>query len=102
MPKFHDQGKGNYAYRCPGCGCAHSVSTIKETARQMPDGSTPCWKFNGDMEMPTLEPSVNYTDYCHHYVENGNIRFLHDCQHHLKNQTVPLPDWTQEASESER
>jgi hypothetical protein len=29
---------------------------------------------------------------CHSFVEAGRIRFLNDCWHDLKNQTVDLPD----------
>jgi hypothetical protein len=30
---------------------------------------------------------------CHSYVTDGRIRFLDDCTHHLKGQTVDLPEW---------
>lgn len=73
------------------------------------------WGFNGDLEKPTFSPSilargtVPPTDeeaklildggkfdpkksVCHSFVESGNIRFLGDCTHDLKNQTVSLPD----------
>ena len=74
---------------CPGCERNHSIP-IKST-----DGHI--WTFNDDFEKPTLSPSLNvFPDeprhQCHSFVENGNIRFLNDCFHTLKNSTVPLPD----------
>lgn len=33
---------------------------------------------------------------CHSFVTEGRIQFLGDCTHALANQTVDLPDWTEE------
>lgn len=70
-----------YVIFCPGCQCGHAFDSR--------------WTFNGDMTKPTFSPSmlVNKDDpksRCHSFVENGNIRFLDDCFHELKNKTVPL------------
>lgn len=76
---------GWYFY-CPGCKCNHSIN----------DG----WKFNGDAKKPTITPSVlvngntkmlnpNATR-CHLFVSEGKLRFLGDCDHELKNQTVDM------------
>jgi hypothetical protein len=68
------------------------------------------WGFNGDMERPTLTPSVLSTSgcepgcqrhapgdcmpkrVCHSFVTDGRIQFLGDCTHALAGQTVDLPD----------
>lgn len=79
-------------FRCPGCGWKHTLNINPDTR--------PCWSFNGDLERPTLSPSINAwreyggnrkTQRCHSFVENGSIRFLSDCTHAFANQTVPLP-----------
>lgn len=66
---------------CPGCECAHGINAT--------------WQFNGDLEKPTISPSVLATGEkrCHSYVKDGKIQFLGDCDHVLKGQTVELPEW---------
>lgn len=80
-------------FKCPGCGWTHMLNID-------PD-SRPCWEFNGNVEKPTLTPSINasreYRDpnrpdqRCHSFVTDGRIQFLGDCTHALKGQTVDLP-----------
>ena len=61
------------------------------------------WSWNGDIENPTLKPSVltnggrwdedmtKYTEYkCHTWITDGKAQFLGDCTHKLVNQTLPL------------
>ena len=78
------QGERFY-FHCPGCDHGHSVVT-------------PQWSWNGSYEAPTFNPSVltydvpDNTNRCHSFVENGKIRFLNDCDHNLRGQTVDLPD----------
>lgn len=79
---------GKYMVFCAGCGCCHGMDSR--------------WTFNGDFEKPTFTPSflvggcLNHTrgkehfGICHSYVTDGMIRYLDDCTHHLKGQTVPL------------
>lgn len=80
-------------FRCPGCGWLHILNTDR--------AERPCWTFNGDVERPTLSPSINawreyggdrMTERCHSFVEAGRIRFLNDCTHGMAGQTVDLPD----------
>lgn len=64
---------------------------VKHTA------SGPVWEFNGDVLKPTFTPSmlVNKSlpkKRCHSSVKAGQIQFLSDCFHKLKNTTVALPD----------
>lgn len=77
-----------YDIMCPGCKREHYINTGENI-----QGST--WNTNGDTERPTFIPSLlldQGTYRCHSFVENGNIRFLDDCTHSLKGQTVELPE----------
>lgn len=72
-----------YIFDCPGCGYGHGFKT---------QGDGPCWTFNGDMEKPTISPSLLVTGQykCHSFIRDGQIQFLSDCDHALAGQTVPL------------
>ncbi len=76
-------GEEQHQFFCPGCGYTHSFSLAIHT-------------FNGDMDRPTLSPSLlqNFTRdrICHSLITDGYIRYLNDCWHKLKGQTVELPD----------
>lgn len=74
---------------CPGCQDAHAVPVTG------PRG----WTFDGNTDYPTLAPSLlvrghrDGADYlCHSFVEAGKFRFLSDCTHAMKGQTVAVPD----------
>ena len=83
---------------CPACGHGHLFNTTP--AR--PGG--PTWAFNGNFERPTFTPSMLVFDLgnpaegiarrtiCHSFVTNGQIKYLDDCAHAMKGQTVDLPD----------
>ena len=80
----------DYAIFCPACKCAHVFDDR--------------WTFNGDHEKPTFSPSMlshenpevrktsngRYGHRCHSFVRNGQIQFLGDCTHDMKNKTVDL------------
>lgn len=97
MAKFKklDKTAGIYMFLCPGCNEIHQVWTDKA------DGVEP-WSYNGDVDRPTINPSVKVTmpnrttmgvnDICHSFIRNGNIEFLSDCTHSLAGKTVELPD----------
>ena len=81
------------AFRCPGCERLHAYR-IK--------GQGPVWRWNGDMERPTLTPSLLVTyppiesmgiaqRTCHLFLTDGKVNFLSDCTHALAGQTVALP-----------
>jgi hypothetical protein len=77
---------------------------------------SPCWTWNGDVEAPTLKPSIrtrgrrDVTDeevgrimagehvdppeehVCHTWVNGGTAKFLGDCTHDLAGREVPLED----------
>ncbi len=78
---------------CPGCNDYHNLNID-------PD-SKPCWSFNGDLDSPTVSPSIlnrmrdregKVIRQCHSFLESGKMRFLGDCTHGLANQTVPLAE----------
>jgi hypothetical protein len=77
---------------CPGCKAYH-----RYVIEPKGDYSGPVWQWNGDMEKPTLSPSllVTYHDgvrRCHLFVHDGMIDFLGDCHHDLRGQTVPMEE----------
>lgn len=76
---------------------------------------TGCWTWNGDVDKPTLRPSVltqglrrmSDAEYetirsgvkieprkfrCHTWVNDGQAQFLDDCSHELRGQTVDMLD----------
>jgi Family of unknown function (DUF6527) len=109
MPKVVLSTDGTLMFHCPGCDTEHGIPV---------DGSRG-WKWNGDLDSPTITPSiltrfalwgpdkVPFDKYkgngqdcvqearqtCHSYVTAGRIQFLPDCTHSLAGQTVDLPDW---------
>lgn len=106
-------GEGNcLTFWCPGCDSAHGI--------QVGEGSGPRWGWNNDAVKPTFTPSIlvthmlwtppvtheNWAQWqaspwkqtqvkhvCHSFVTDGKIRFLGDCTHALKDQTVDIPPW---------
>lgn len=87
-------GEYDYVFDCPGCGYSHGIRVAS------PGYTGPVWTFNGDMNKPTINPSINHTmmsgtvlmHRCHSFVRDGKIQYLSDCTHHLKGQTVELPE----------
>lgn len=76
-----------FIFWCPGCECAHGIDKR--------------WTVEGTPERPTVRGSVlvrgpaggdgaNLVVRCHLFVEDGKIRFLSDCTHHLSGQTVEM------------
>ena len=56
---------------------------------------TPNWTWNGDVDKPTLKPSILTTMYefrCHTWITDGNAIFLNDCSHEFAGQTHELLD----------
>lgn len=85
-----------FLFRCPGCKRRHTFWTA---------GTGPRWQFNGDMEFPTISPSllVRFSEgsICHSFIQRGMIQFLNDCTHELAGKTVPLPGFTDETETPE-
>ena len=87
---LHDATENRLWFFCPGCNFAHSIAITGPRA----------WKYNGNVEKPTVDPSILVTMpttpiRCHSYVTDGQIRFLDDCWHVLRGHTVPLPELPQ-------
>ena len=85
---------GTLMWHCPGCECSHGVPVVGGRA----------WGWNNSLTEPTLTPSVLVYAHdasspfksqprCHSFVELGKMRFLDDCTHAFKGQTVEIPDW---------
>lgn len=89
------QREPDHFFQCPGCGFEHGIWTRNPQFN-------PVWAFDGNMEKPTISPSILVTighgdkpsDICHSFVRNGMIQFLDDCTHALKGQTVELPEYS--------
>ena len=89
MPIFVKEDSGGqtrYLFWCPGCGTHHVVRT---------EGPGPVWQWNGDVDKPTVSPSILvWRDEpllrCHSFIRDGMIQYLDDCSHTLKGQTIAL------------
>lgn len=93
MTRIEWKNDSHVQFDCPGCGLFHVLNID-------PDFK-PCWSFNGDLERPTIAPSINTWQEgrdgqvrmcCHSFVRDGKIQFLNDCTHALKGQTVDMPE----------
>ena len=55
---------------------------------------TGCWTWNGDVDRPTLKPSIRTSDgqgtVCHTWITDGKVIFLGDSTHEFANQTLDL------------
>ena len=56
---------------------------------------TPNWTWNGDVDKPTLKPSIKsccppICECCHSFVNDGQVKFLADCSHEFAGQTLDL------------
>lgn len=85
---------GMYVFECPGCGCLHFFQTGQPSKL-----TNIIWGFNGNMDKPTVTPSILVTSTwqgketrCHSFIKDGHIQFLNDCTHELKGQTIELTD----------
>lgn len=89
---------------CPGCDVGHHVvptDWLPPGVERAPESNRDGWHFNGDLERPTLSPSIlvrcewgpeRRPLICHSFVREGRIEFLADCTHALAGQTVDLPE----------
>lgn len=118
---------GNYSgwtWWCPGCKHTHSVQvgaargpnwsfngdTERPTfhpsvlARGIREDLTDeqLEQYDRDAEKLSRDELLTHPVYgerCHVFVRDGQIQFLDDCSHALKNQTVPIPPWPYPAGE---
>lgn len=96
MSIIHKTSNGYHVFYCPGCRGAHLF--------------TDKWQFNGDLDKPTISPSILVYQHsnqpqCHSFVREGKIQYLPDSTHSLTGQTINLPDfddpknWTDDPSD---
>lgn len=84
----------DFIFECPGCGHSHGLYITH------PNDIGHKWGFDGNMESPTVTPSINSKwtyaggkkHVCHFFIRQGKIQFLGDCTHELKGQTVDMED----------
>lgn len=89
MPKLLeiDNRPGYYIFDCPGCGCSHWLNTNPKYGA--------AWQLSGGVDKPTVSPSilvnpVDHRNRCHFFIKNGQMQYLNDCHHNLKNRTVDM------------
>lgn len=80
-------------FRCPACLAADAGSGHMVTGQAG-------WRFDGDFEHPTFEPSIRATCtlgeeerpyVCHSFVRRGRIQYCEDSTHAFAGQTIELP-----------
>lgn len=59
-------GQRRFWFVCPGCKTIASIAL-----RPVVDGSAQSWDFDGNMEAPTLLPSVNHVGCWHGWLRAG-------------------------------
>jgi hypothetical protein len=81
---------------CPGCAAGgpkdyEGLHMLPVNAENI---DKPSWGWNGDLESPTLSPSILSKGYCvcHSFLRDGIFEFLTDSSHPLSGQNVPMPD----------
>jgi hypothetical protein len=80
------------AIRMPGPIGKLTLPVILKGSR----AGTPNWTWNGDVDRPTLRPSVLSDDgqgiVCHSWINDGKAQFLGETTHELRGQTVEMLD----------
>ncbi len=61
-------GQRRFWFVCPGC---KSLSAI--ALRPVVDGSRQSWAFDGNLEAPTLDPSINHIGCWHGWLRGGEF-----------------------------
>lgn len=81
---------------CPGCQKKDPSHTGILMIPVNTDAKSPSWHFDGNVNFPTLTPSIITTDgdghVCHAFLKEGVMEFLSDSTHSLANSSVPIPD----------
>lgn len=85
-------------FACPGCisGGPDGYDGIHMLAVNSNTEiiGTPSWAWDGNLDAPTLSPSILSQGYCrcHSFLKAGIFEFLTDSDHPLSGQSVPIPD----------
>ena len=97
---------GRIMFRCPGCESAGMGFAHVVTVDPPPGYAGPRWSWNGNVERPTVSPSVlckssrdGHGAVCHLFLTDGKIQYLSDCKHPLAGQTVELPSFDDDREE---
>lgn len=94
ITKPYSQGGTQVKHYCPACDTNHYFL--------VGEGAQLRWDWNGDMQMPTVWPSIKTEGYskthqrmilCHYFITAGKIIYQNDCQHDLRGQTIDLPEY---------
>lgn len=97
---------------CPGCVVGEPFDG-HQGIHMLPVNSEvkkPSWTWNGDLEAPTLHPSIKTSDkppnnfVCHSFLTDGVFQFLNDSTHSLAGHIVAipdLPDWADDLTEDD-
>lgn len=93
---------------CPGCaaGGPEGYAGLHMLPVNSPDIGKPSWDFDGNLDAPTLSPSIlthgsETIPTCHSFLVAGVFQFLTDSTHSLAGQHIPIPDlptWAEELS----
>lgn len=86
-----------FVHYCEGCKDLHYIYT------KMKNNLGCRWSFNGNMEKPSVTPSVHYKAedkdpewpllmVCHYILTDGVLNYCGDCTHELAGKSVPLPE----------
>ena len=80
---------------CPGCAAGGPEGY--DGLHLLPVNTTnykPSWDWDGNLERPTLSPSILTQGYCrcHSFLKAGVFDFLKDSDHPLAGQKIEIPD----------
>ena len=76
-----------YCFWCVACDEVHCINNQ--------------WTFNEDLDNPTFNPSVlvqgirnesYFSPRCHLFIQEGKLKYLPDCEHDFRGQTVEMID----------
>lgn len=95
--------EATHIYFEPPCGVGRRMLPVvhKNATRK----GTNCWSWNGDLEKPTLKPSIlnrfvspdesiSPSWVCHSWVNDGQVIYLDDCTHEGRGKTLDLLELT--------
>jgi hypothetical protein len=74
---------------CEGCKSRHYIPVL-------PGDKNVVWEWNRKFDKPTFAPSILIYEYeghqprCHSYIHGGEIEYLGDCTHEMRDVTKPL------------
>lgn len=93
---YGDHDRIALTWLCPGCKAIHQIPVRGDWR------GAAVWKWDGNLERPTLSPSIlkhptpgaqpphGSLERCHSFVRAGVVEFLGDSTHELAGQSVPM------------